>query len=82
MLAPLSRGAHTLNCHGAVHVFTLDVTYSPRGPIVATGSTLTFTYVVTNTGNVSLANVFVTDKKLGTIAGPGSATRTPTACSA
>ena len=54
---------------------------TPPGPHVAVGSTVTFTYVVTNTGNVPLANVVVTDDKLGTIASPSAATPTATACS-
>src|SRR5262245_26476556 len=43
---------------------------SPTGPHEGVGSTLTFSYVVTNTGNVPLANVVVSDDQLGTIAGP------------
>jgi uncharacterized repeat protein (TIGR01451 family) len=40
---------------------------SPTGPHVAAGSTVTFTYVVTNTGNVPLADIAVTDDMLGLI---------------
>ena len=39
----------------------------PSGPHVSVGSTVTFAYVVTNTGNVPLSNVILTDDKLGTI---------------
>jgi uncharacterized repeat protein (TIGR01451 family) len=40
---------------------------SPPGPQVPAGSAVTFTYVVTNIGTVPLANVVVTDDRLGTI---------------
>ncbi|MBT1074691.1 SdrD B-like domain-containing protein, partial [Geobacter grbiciae] len=39
----------------------------PTGPKVLVGSTVTWTYVVTNTGNVGLTNVKVTDDKVGPI---------------
>ena len=40
---------------------------SAPGPHVAPGSTVTFTYVVTNTGSVPLINVVLADDKLGPI---------------
>ncbi len=40
------------------------------GPTVPVGSPVTWTYVVTNTGNVPLADVAVTDDKLGAITCP------------
>jgi hypothetical protein len=40
---------------------------TPTGPVVAVGSTVTWTYVVTNDGNVDLTNVQVTDDKLGPV---------------
>ena len=39
----------------------------PTGPIVAVGSTVTWTYVVTNPGNVELSDVTVTDNPAQTI---------------
>ena len=43
---------------------------SGTGPMIAVGSTVTWTYVVTNTGNVELLNVAVTDNKIGAISCP------------
>ena len=40
------------------------------GPTVAVGSTVTWTYLVTNTGNVTLNPVTVTDDKVGAITCP------------
>jgi hypothetical protein len=40
---------------------------SPTGPVVAVGSTVTFEFVVTNTGNITLTNLAVTDDVLGSI---------------
>jgi hypothetical protein len=40
------------------------------GPTVPVGSTVTWTYLVTNTGNVTLTNVAVTDNKVGSVACP------------
>src|SRR5207247_1861997 len=42
------------------------------GPTVATGSTITWAYTVTNTGNVALSNVAVTDNRIGTIGCPAA----------
>lgn len=42
------------------------------GPLVETGDPVTWTYVVTNTGNVALDPVVVTDDQLGTITCPAS----------
>ncbi len=44
----------------------------PTGPVVPVGSDVTWTYVVTNTGNVELTNVTVTDNQIGQIACPES----------
>ncbi|MBC7220523.1 lamin tail domain-containing protein [Candidatus Bipolaricaulota bacterium] len=40
---------------------------TPPGPMVLAGSTVTWTYEVTNTGNVTLTDVVVTDDKAGPI---------------
>ncbi|MBN2103310.1 hypothetical protein JW835_04630, partial [bacterium] len=40
---------------------------SPTGPVVPVGSTVTWTYIVTNTGGFDLTNVDVNDNKIGLI---------------
>ena len=40
------------------------------GPIIAVGDTVTWTYVITNTGNVALSNIEVTDDKVDSITCP------------
>jgi uncharacterized repeat protein (TIGR01451 family) len=45
---------------------------SPTGPRVNVGDTVTLGYVVTNTGNVALSNVTVTDLDLGPVGCPRS----------
>ncbi len=40
---------------------------TPTGPEVIVGEAITWTYVITNTGDVALSNVVVTDDKLGEI---------------
>ncbi|QAA76587.1 MAG: hypothetical protein BIP78_0821 [Candidatus Bipolaricaulis sibiricus] len=40
---------------------------SPTGPVVVVGSTVTWTYEVTNTGNVTLTEIVVTDDQVGSI---------------
>jgi hypothetical protein len=44
----------------------------PTGPRVDIGSTVTWTYEVTNTGNVALEGLVVTDDQIGTIACPST----------
>ncbi|MDP3696040.1 MAG: hypothetical protein Q8R42_08005, partial [Desulfocapsaceae bacterium] len=43
------------------------------GPVIAVGNAVTWTYVVTNTGNTALTNVAVSDDKIGTISCPKTA---------
>ncbi|MBU4234741.1 MAG: DUF11 domain-containing protein [Proteobacteria bacterium] len=43
------------------------------GPVIAVGNAVTWTYVVTNTGNAALTSVTVTDDKIGAISCPKTA---------
>ena len=73
--SPVS-GTDTANYFGDAPAITLtkdvDGQHEPTAPglSVSAGSTLTFTYVVTNTGNVTDSRISVTDNVLGPIACP------------
>ena len=45
----------------------IDADTPAEGPLLATGSTATFEYIVTNTGNVDLVDIEVTDDILGVV---------------
>ena len=45
---------------------------NPTGPILPVGALVTWTYTVTNTGNVPFSSVVVTDSKIGAVACPAS----------
>lgn len=45
----------------------IDADTALEGPVLPVGSVTTFTYIITNTGNVPLLHVIVADNKLGTI---------------
>lgn len=48
----------------------INLTKTPSATEVTSGTSVTYTYVVTNTGGTTLSNVLVTDDKLGAIGGP------------
>jgi len=51
---------------------SFDVVKSADTLTVAPGGAVTYTYLVSNTGGVSISTVVLTDNKLGVIAGPAS----------
>ncbi len=50
----------------------IDVEKTANPTMIRSGRTVTYTYVVTNTGDVTLTNVVLTDNKLGTITCPAT----------
>jgi hypothetical protein len=60
--------SHYFGAEPAVHIEKYtngEDADEPTGPEVLVGSTVTWTYVVTNTGNVPLVNLAVTDDRVG-----------------
>jgi uncharacterized repeat protein (TIGR01451 family) len=51
---------------------TFDAELPSTGPAVAASGKVTFKYVITNTGNVELSNVGLTDSVIGRVSCPGS----------
>lgn len=49
---------------------------TPTGPIVAPGSQVTWSYILTNTGSITLTDLVLTDDKVGLI-GPGGLSNCP-----
>ncbi len=54
------------------HTNGVDADTPPAGPLVPIGSTVTWTYLVKNTGNVPLTGIAVTDNPIGAVTCPGT----------
>ncbi len=67
--AGLFLPANSIDIEKATNGFQSD---TAPGEFIATGAGVTWTYVVTNTGDMALSNIVVTDSDLGVIAGPDS----------
>ena len=59
-----------------VHAPAISLAKTPEpANYVASGETITYTYLVTNSGNVTLSRITLTDNKLGSIRCPGDFAR-------
>jgi uncharacterized repeat protein (TIGR01451 family) len=76
---PVANGTDTVDVPATEHPGISVVKSASPTTFSAPGTTLTYTYVVTNTGNETLSTVSLSDSKLGTIAGCAAATLAPTA---
>ena len=54
------------------HTNGVDADTPPAGPLVPIGSTVTWTYLVKNTGNVPLTGIAVTDNPIGAVTCPNT----------